>query len=240
MKIGILQIDSVRPEFQGEFGDYPTMFRAVLANAVAPGETIEFRDYDVEHGELPAAIDECDAYLITGSRESVYDDLPWLRALKDFVLKLDRARKPLVGICFGHQLVAHILGGQTKPAPVGWGVGVHETKVTQRQAWMTPFRDAFNLLSSHKDQVAKLPARASLFAGNAFCPYGGFTIDEHIVTFQGHPEFVKGYSRALLELRRQLLGDAVYSAGVKSLDEPTHEGVVARWILNFIKRAMAR
>ncbi len=239
MKIGILKIDSVRPEFQDAYGDYPAMFKRVLGDAgvVLPEETLEFRTYDVEHGELPARIDECDAYLITGSRESVYDDLPWLRTLKAFVLELDRARHPLVGICFGHQLVAHILGGETKPASVGWGVGVQEAQVIAKRDWMDPYQPSINLLASHKDQVATLPARARLFAANDFCPYGGFTVDDHIVTFQGHPEFEKGYSRALMDLRREILGESVYEEGVASLDKPTDEDIVARWILKFIQGA---
>src|SRR5262249_13995056 len=123
MRIGILQTGAVRGDLLGEFGDYPTMFRALLANA-ASDEPIEFRDYDVQRGEYPATLDECDAYLITGSRESVYDDLPWLPRLEEFVRMLDADRHPLVGICFGHQLVAQALGGETRKADQGWGVGV--------------------------------------------------------------------------------------------------------------------
>ncbi len=238
MRIGILKVDSVREEFQHEFGDYPAMFRAVLANALAPGETIEFRDYDVEHGELPARVDECDAYLITGSRESVYNDLPWLEELKRFIVMLDAARHPLIGICFGHQLVAHVLGGETRAAAVGWGVGVKAAAVLEAKPWMQPYVPTVNLLASHKDQVARLPARAQVFAASDYCPYGGFTIDGHIFTLQGHPEFVKDYSRALMNMRRELLGEHVYATGVESLAQPTHEGVVARWILNFIRQAM--
>ena len=128
MRIGILKTDSVRAEFQREFGDYPAMFRAMLM-ASADDIPIEFQDYDVQRGEYPASLDECDAYLITGSRESVYDDKPWIHRLAQFVRELDAAQHPLVGICFGHQLIAHVLGGETRQADVGWAVGVHETVV---------------------------------------------------------------------------------------------------------------
>ena len=236
MRIGILKTDSVRPEFQREFGDYPAMFRQALAT-VADAEPVEFRDYDVQHGEYPRDIDECDAYLITGSRDSVYDELPWLEELKSFVKVLDAAQHPLVGICFGHQLIAHELGGETRAAARGWAVGVHEADVIEPAGWMQPFRPSFRLLSSHKDQVVKLPPRARPFAANEFCPHGGFTIDRHIITFQGHPEFVKGYSRALMDARKEILGDEVYSKGVASLDQMIDAPLVARWILNFLAQS---
>ena len=233
MRIGILRTDSVRPEFQDEFGDYPAMFREVLT-ASADGTPIEFRDYDVQRGEYPAALDECDAYLITGSRHSVYEDQPWIHRLADFVRELDAARHKLVGICFGHQLIAHTLGGETRAAERGWAVGVQDTCVLSPTEWMLPYRERFGLLSSHKDQVVRLPDRAELFAATDFCPNSGFTIGDHIVTFQGHPEFTKGYSRALMDLRREMLGEAGYTAGVESLEQPVHPSVVGRWILNFI------
>jgi GMP synthase-like glutamine amidotransferase len=233
MRIGILKTDSVREEFQHEFGDYPAMFRAVLM-ASADDVPIEFRDYDVQRGEYPASIDECDAYLITGSRESVYDDQQWIHRLAQFVQELDAARHTLVGICFGHQLIAHVLGGETRAAETGWAVGVQETQVLSPAEWMLPYRERFGLLSSHKDQVVRLPERAEVFASTPFCPNSGFTIGDHILTFQGHPEFSKGYSRALIELRRELLGEPGYSSGVESLGRPVHQSMVGRWIINFI------
>jgi GMP synthase-like glutamine amidotransferase len=238
MRIGILKTDSVREEFQGDFGDYPAMFRAILMSG-ADDTPIEFRDYDVQHGEYPATIDECDAYLITGSRESVYDDQPWIHRLAAFVQQLDDARHTLVGICFGHQLIAHVLGGETRAADAGWAVGVQETQVLSPAEWMLPYRERFGLLSSHKDQVVRLPERAEVFASTPLCPNSGFTIGDHILTFQGHPEFSKGYSRALIELRRELLGEPGYSEGVESLTKPVHQSMVGRWIINFIASKVA-
>jgi GMP synthase-like glutamine amidotransferase len=233
MRIGILRTDSVRPEFQREFGDYPAMFRAVLM-ASADDVPIEFRDYDVQRGEYPASLDECDAYLITGSRHSVYEDQPWIHQLAEFVRELDAARRKLVGICFGHQLIAHALGGETRAAEQGWAVGVQDTCVLAPAEWMLPYRERFGLLSSHRDQVVRLPERAERFAATDFCPNSGYTIGDHILTFQGHPEFSKGYSRALMEARRDMLGESRYTAGVESLEEPVHPSVVGRWIINFI------
>ncbi len=239
MRIGILKTDSVRAEFQGEFGDYPAMFRAMLI-ASADDIPLEFRDFDAQRGEYPESLDECDAYLITGSRHSVYDDQPWIHRLAQFVHELDAAKHPLVGICFGHQLVAHALGGETRAADVGWAVGVHETVVISPEAWMLPYRARFGLLSSHKDQVVKLPDRAEVFASTPLCPNSGFTIDEHILTFQAHPEFAKGYARALIEMRKDLLGEPRYEAGLASLSQAIHPSLIGRWIINFVAAHAAK
>ena len=233
MRIGILKTDSVRPEFQPQHGDYPAMFRAMLMSG-AEDIPLEIRDYDVQRGEYPARIDECDAYLITGSRESVYDDQPWIHRLAEFVRQLDAARHKVVGICFGHQLIAHVLGGETRAAAGGWAVGLQQTCVLEPQEWMLPYRERFGLLSSHKDQVVRLPDRARRFASTEFCPNSGFTIGDHILTFQGHPEFSKEYSRALMDFRRELLGEEVYNAGVESLQQSSHQPMIGHWIINFM------
>ena len=230
--LGILQTDSVREEFQDAFGDYPAMFRSLLEGA---SETVECAVYDVQHGQYPADIDACDGYVLTGSRESVYDDLPWISTLADYVRTLHHARKRTVGVCFGHQLIAHALGGETRAADAGWGVGVHRMRIHAEEPWMEPARPTVSLLSSHKDQVVRTPAGARLLGSNDFCPIGSFAIGEHFLTFQGHPEFEKGYARALMRVRERLLGDA-YAAGIASLARRTDQALVGRWIVNFLTR----
>ena len=132
MKIGILKTDAVRPEFVPEFGEYPDMFAALLSR-VDPA--LEFATYDVEEGEFPDDIHAVDAYLITGSKSSVYDDKPWIKQLMQFVRELHARRKKLVGICFGHQLVARALGGHTEKSDKGWGVGAHSATFSQSPRW---------------------------------------------------------------------------------------------------------
>ena len=231
MRIGILKTDTVRAEFQDDFGDYPDMFRQLLL-AADPG--LDFTNYDVQRGEYPGSLAACDAYLITGSRDSVYDNQRWIGDLAVFVGELHRARHKLIAICFGHQLVAHFLGGETRPAEVGWGVGVKMSEVVRRPAWMDPPADNIRLLVSHKDQVSKLPDGAEVFATSAYCPVAGYTIGDHVFAVQGHPEFDPGYARALIEWRRALLGEDCAEAGLESLGSATDERLVARWIVNFI------
>ena len=154
MIVGVLQADSVLAQFQEKHGNYPEMFRRTLGR-VDPG--VEFKDYNVELGEYPSNLDDCDGYVITGSKKSVYDDEPWIQHLSDFVRALHDRRKKMVGICFGHQMVAHVLGGKTEPARQGWGVGIHQYQIITKHDFMRPGADEFGLLASHKDQVTELP-----------------------------------------------------------------------------------
>lgn len=235
--LGILQVDSVREEFVGTHGDYPAMFRALFM--AATDGAVAFRDYDIRAGELPASVDEADAWVITGSRDSVYDDIAWIPPLEDFIRSADEARWPLVGICFGHQLVAQALGGRTESADGGWAVGVHSSEMVAQPPWLPRSVQGFSILSSHKDQVTELPDRAALLATNDFCPNAAFTVGDHLLCIQGHPEFTAPYARDLMTFRRELLGEAVYAAGIASLDGRVDSVGVGRWILAFVAHAHA-
>jgi GMP synthase-like glutamine amidotransferase len=237
MKIGILKADSVLEQFQPEFGDYPDMFVARLAAQAGPD--VAFITYDVEHLEYPANIDECAGYIITGSKMSVYDNEAWIRRLEDFVRQLDQAKKPLIGVCFGHQLVAQALGGKAEAAAIGWGVGVHTNHIVSAQHYMQPRLAEARVLVSHKDQVTRLPPGAEQLATSDFCPNSMFQVGNHILCIQGHPEFIKAYSESLMNMRREILGEAVYGAGIESLDQALDSDTLATWMLRFLGAPIA-
>ncbi len=232
MKLGILKTDAVRPEWVPEFGEYPDMFIALLGR-VDP--ELEFAVYDVEQGEYPADIDEVDAYLITGSKSSVYEDKPWIATLIEFVRELDRRRKKIVGICFGHQLVAQALGGRTEKSPKGWGVGLHSYRFASTPGWHDAEDPEYSNLVSHQDQVVENAEGARVLASSEFCENAVVQVGDHILTFQGHPEFVGGYSREIMEFRREMIGEQTYLTGVASLEGEYQGERVARWILNFLR-----
>jgi len=237
MKIGILQADSVLDQFQPVHGDYPGMIAGILGQAARElNLEVAFRNYDVEHGIYPDDIDECDGYVITGSKKSVYDNESWIDALKAYTRELHGAQKKLVGLCFGHQLVAEALGGKTLAAEAGWCVGIHESEILESRWFMEDEElDLFTLIVSHKDQVIQLPKGAQLLASAAQCPNSMYCIGDHIFTMQGHPEFTREYSRDLMKMRQEILGAETYVAGVASLDKPLMRDIVARWIIRFIK-----
>ena len=231
MKLGILRTDAVRPELAPAFGQYPDMFSALLRRVDPDLESVV---YDVEAGEYPVDIDEVDAYLITGSKSSVYEDQRWIAELMAFIRTLNARQKKVLGICFGHQLVAQALGGKTEKSAKGWGVGLHTHRFTTLPSWHDHGDVDLKILVSHQDQVTAVPDSASVLAGSEFCENAVCQIGNHILTFQGHPEFVSAYSRELLSIRRERIGEVAYTAGMASLSG-VHEGQrVARWILNFL------
>jgi GMP synthase-like glutamine amidotransferase len=232
MKLGILKTDAVRPGWVPDFGEYPDMFISLLGE-IDP--SVEFSVYDVEQGKYPADIDEVDAYLITGSKSSVYDDKPWIAALMEFVRELDSRKKKIVGICFGHQLVAQALGGKTEKYAGGWGVGLHTHRFGSSPEWHDGAEPDFRILVSHQDQVVENAEGAQVLAGSEFCENAVCQIGDHILTFQGHPEFVSGYSREIMEFRREQIGEPAYGAGVSSLQREPERDRVGRWILNFLR-----
>jgi len=119
MKIGILQCDDVADELQPEFGNYSEMFERLLGEAAS---NLEFATYRAVDGGLPISVEECDAYITTGSKHGVNDGLAWVDKLEEFLLELAKAKRKFVGICFGHQVMAKALGGAVSDR--GWGIGM--------------------------------------------------------------------------------------------------------------------
>ncbi|RDH84671.1 MAG: GMP synthase [endosymbiont of Galathealinum brachiosum] len=232
MKIGILETDIVDDKVIDEFGSYPDMFRKLLLTV---DKQLSFQAYRVLDFEYPLFIDECDAYLITGSKFNAYDNDPWIGRLKEYVVELVDRRKKLIGICFGHQLIAQALTGQVEKSEKGWGVGVYSSHVIGHEKWMLPAINDFTLLLSHQDQIVKLPDSAKLIAGNEFCPNASYMISDSVLTFQGHPEFTVDYLKYIMNKRRANIGEQEYQKGIRSLSEAVDSKEVAKWIVNFIK-----
>ncbi len=235
--IGILVAGEPPAELAARFSGYGTMSEELLR---AEDPSLGFRQYQVRLGEYPSAPTDHDAWLITGSRHAAYDDLPWIHWLADFIRAVDAARIPLVGICFGHQLIARALGGEVQKAPQGWGVGIHEAAIEARAPWMEDADPALHLVVSHQDQVTKLPPGAERLAGSAFCPIAMYRIADHVFAMQAHPEFSREYSRELMEVRRSLIGDDLIGKGMASLSRETDSHAVAHWIVAFLRRAWTR
>lgn len=232
IRLGILKTDDVHPMIVDEYGEYPDMFATLLS---AVDSALAFVTYEVHKGEYPSDLNEVDAYLITGSKFSVYEQIGWITELQEFVRRLHQARKKLIGICFGHQLIAQSLGGKTEKTDRGWGIGSHSVVLTDKAGDLDVAGSGFRLLVSHQDQVVEPADGAEVLAGSEFCPNAMCRIDSHILTFQGHPEFTPGYALKLMNLRRDKYDDDLYQQAVDSLILPLDKRRVAQWIVDFIR-----
>ena len=196
MKIGILETGLLRERMVPRFDPYPVMFAEFLGLA---GHGFDFETVSVVRGETASSIHACDAWLITGSRHGVYDNLGWMPPLQDFIRELAAAELPLIGVCFGHQIIAEALGGKVVKSDKGWGVGVHRYRVERQHSWMPTHPRDCSLYAFHQDQVVSLPPNAEVFLSSEFCPYAGMSYGRSIITVQAHPEFGEDYEVALLE-----------------------------------------
>jgi GMP synthase (glutamine-hydrolysing) len=235
--IGILVAGAPPVELEDRYPDYGRMAERLLA-AEAPA--LGFRHYQVRRDEFPASPTAHDAFLITGSRHAAYEELRWIERLAGFVCELDAARTPLIGICFGHQLIARALGGEVRKAAQGWAVGVHGADIVARAPWMSGDAGRFELVVSHQDQVTTLPARAERLAGSAFCPVAMYRVGQHVFALQAHPEFSREYSRELMQVRRALIGEQRVETGLASLARAPDSTAVARWMIAFLEQAWNR
>ena len=224
MKIGVLETGRPPGNLAEQFGDYPAMFEQLL------GPGFEYRTYDVAGGELPDFRAD-DAFLITGSPAGVYDPLPWIDPLMDFIRGASGAK--MVGICFGHQVMAEALGGHVEKSDKGWGAGLHRYEIARREPWMDG-ELSIAAPASHQDQVIVQPPRSEVTVASDFTPFAGLAwTDRPAISFQFHPEFSPAFARALIEKRYDVVADP--EVAIASLDAPNDNARIATWIRRFLK-----
>lgn len=224
MIMGILECWTNRPEWMA-YGDFADWFPPFLRKA---DSDLTFQTYHAHHGELPETPTGCDAWLITGSAVSVYEDLPWQADLVAF-LRDARGQRPIIGVCYGHQLLHYAFGGTVNKA-TGWGVGVHEYTADPKLGV-----SELCLLASHQDQVTQAAPDSRVLASSAFCPIAATQIGADMISIQPHPEMTVALAREVFAARRDEQGNEVTDAALASLDTPLDDVAVARWIVSFLR-----
>jgi GMP synthase-like glutamine amidotransferase len=227
MKLAILETGHPPGDLVSRFGDYPAMFTQML------GPEFDIESFNVQAGELPSDSGAHHAYLITGSPAGVYDPLPWIEPLQEFIRSAGDSR--MVGICFGHQVMSEALGGHVEKSEKGWAAGLHRYSIERREPWMDG--DAAAMIAapaSHQDQVIVQPPNTQIVAASDFTPYAAFAwTDRPAISFQFHPEFSPAFAKALIAERYDVVPDP--DAAMASLEAPNDNAIVGGWIRRFLQ-----
>jgi len=235
LTLGVLLCDSVHPDRLHIDGDYRAIFSHMFRTFSPTGVEVALRFYDVTTGEYPARLDHCDGYLTNGASASPVDDDPWIAPFGDFVRHLHETETKLFAICFGHQMIAHALGGRVEQSERGWGVGVQEVALLRSESWMVPSADRFDIISSHQDQVVELPPGAVLLGSTPHCPISLFRCGS-LVGIQGHPEFSPAYARALMDARLESIPAETRAIALQSFALEPDYPLLTSWILSYFEK----
>lgn len=220
MLIGILQTGESPDALRADMGDYPDFFETLLAD-----RGLTFRRFKVMAMDFPAGVHDCDGWLITGSRFGAYEDHPFIAPLEDFIRKAYAAQVPVVGICFGHQIIAQAMGGKVEKYAGGWSVGPTDYDFDGEKITLNAW---------HQDQVTVKPQAATRIATNAFCENAALLYDDRMFTVQAHPEFSPEFVQGLIEKRgRGLVPDATLNAAMAQLDRKLDRSTMADRIAAF-------
>jgi len=148
----------------------------------------QFDVYFTSKNQFPKHIEEYDAILVTGSPCSVHDRHDWIARLIELVRDAHERRLRIVGSCFGHQLLARAFGGDVGHNENGWVIGNYPVHISGEYAWMQPVAGTTGLYHFNKERVTRLPRGAVAFARTDEYDDYGFTLEDNILSFQGHPE----------------------------------------------------
>jgi GMP synthase-like glutamine amidotransferase len=224
MKIGILQTGQAPDALKRDAGDYPDMFQRLLA-----GRGLTFRTWHVEEMEFPESVHDAEGWLITGSRHGAYEDHPFIKPLEGFIRDAYAAQVPVVGICFGHQIIAQAMGGRVERHAKGWAVGAQEYDFAGEKVRLNAW---------HRDQVVQVPEGAQVIATNEFCENAALLYDDRMLTVQAHPEFRPDFVDGLMRTRGPgLVPDDLMAEARARLGQPLDQGPMADRIADFFHKA---
>lgn len=224
MKIGILVTGHAIPEFEQDFGgDYDAVFAHMLR-----GHGFDFEGFNVVDNEFPSGPDAADGWLITGSKHGAYEDHDWIPPLERLIRDIHAAGRPLVGVCFGHQIIAQALGGKVEKFAGGWSVG---------RTTYTIEGEELSINAWHQDQVTELPPGAKVIGSSDFCANAALVYGDRIYSIQPHPEFTSRMIGQLLETRaRGVVPDNLVDEATDRLDAPIDSDKIARRMAEFFKQ----
>jgi len=235
MKLTIIQTGEVPVSLRSQFGAYPPMFQRMFDEA---GVAFDYETVAVFDGAPFPDPAQLEGIIVTGSAAGVYDShFEWMEPLRGFIRAAYAAKTPMLGVCFGHQIMADALGGDVRKSAKGWGLGRHVYDVKSRPAFLATDAPALAIACSHQDQVIAPPTEAEVFLASDFTPNAGLLYrNGAAISLQPHPEFDDAYTVALAELRRGNVADEVVDTAVASVSSPSHSRDMAGYVGAFLRR----
>ena len=235
MKVGILATGITPDELLGQYGSYADMFVQLFDQADVQ---FEYEVFDVRDGVFPDSAEQCEGWIITGSKFNVDENRDWMQRLKQLILDVDAAGLPMLGICFGHQIIAEAFGGKVEAFEGGWGVGLHRYNLIGENRFIKDGAQCFTISAMHRYQVTAKPENSRIFAESEFCKYAGLVYGDNILTFQAHPEFNLDYETELVALRKgAVIPEQTADDGLATLraeGAATDSLQVAGWMAGFM------
>ncbi|WP_375451857.1 type 1 glutamine amidotransferase [uncultured Devosia sp.] len=232
MKLTMIQTGAVPKPLRHRFMPYPLMFQTMFD---ATGGDFSYETIAVFAGAPLPDPATLDAILITGSAAGVYEDHAWLDPLRQFIRDAYSHKTGMLGICFGHQIMADALGGDVRKSDKGWGLGRHRYAVQGRHAFLSNAPPTLAIACSHQDQVLLAPPEAEIILASPFTPHAGLSYrNGAALSLQAHPEFADDYTAALAELRRGKAPDGLVDTALASLATPSNSADMARYIAQFL------
>jgi len=194
-KVVILKTGSTYPDLKEQFGDFEEWF----VRGLSP--RFDITVLNTVAGELPGDPTDWDGVVVTGSPAMVSDREPWSENAAQWLTRVVDKAVPLLGVCYGHQLLAHALGGEVGYHPGGRESGTHRVELLNSAKDDPLFRgmpDSFRAQLTHKQTVLSLPQGAVLLGRNEFEPHQAFRVGKYAWGVQFHPEFTDAIMRAYL------------------------------------------
>ena len=232
MKIAILQTDHI-PEHRRDVagGNYPEMFANLFFKLFL---IVDLDVFDVTEGNYPTNYNLYDGFIITGSKAKAFDSLAWIERLKSEVRNIYNNGQKIIGICFGHQILAQALGGRVARAECGVATGVRSVEVLATKPWMDPYHHYLSLLFYHQDMVVELPENAELIGTSDYCQVQIFCVENQILGIQAHPEMLKVHNHALMEEYQDDLKNQ-FQQSLDSLRIRDNSLIIGHWMANFFE-----
>ncbi|WP_372926085.1 glutamine amidotransferase [Marinobacter sp.] len=197
-RVVILKTGTTYPTLRETFGDFDSWFVARLA----PELNVHVVDVTVD--DLPGLPEAWDGIVVTGSPAMVSDREPWSERTAGWLADAVRAEVPVLGVCYGHQLLAHALGGEAGFHPGGRETGTHQVELLDTAREDPLFKGLprqFPVQLTHRQSVLRLPESAVLLGRNEFEPHQAFRVGPCAWGVQFHPEFSSEVMRAYLKVQ---------------------------------------